>query len=77
MTPNALVDDNHKKPVSQTMGRRRIAADQTVVGKDAERVESLLQYVLLLAAWVVAFLLGKELQAGFAQWRARRRSEQK
>jgi hypothetical protein len=49
----------------------------SVVGKDAERVESLLQYGLLLAAWVVAFLLGKELQTGFAQWRARRRSEQK
>ncbi|HLI26203.1 MAG TPA: hypothetical protein VKZ60_03985 [Chloroflexota bacterium] len=40
-------------------------------------MESLLQYGLLLAAWVVAFLLGKELQTGFAQWRARRRSEQK
>lgn len=40
-------------------------------------MEYLLQYVLLLAAWVVAFLLGKELQTGFAQWRARRRGEQR
>ncbi len=26
---------------------------------------------LLLGGWVVAFLLGKELQTGFALWRAR------
>jgi hypothetical protein len=26
---------------------------------------------LLLGGWVVAFLLGKQLQAGFAEWRAR------
>jgi len=28
---------------------------------------------LLLVGWVVAFLLGKELQNGFAQWRDRHR----
>jgi hypothetical protein len=28
-----------------------------------------LQFGLLLAGWVVAFLLGKELQVGFKQWR--------
>ena len=38
-------------------------------------MEDLMQYTLLLSGWVVAFLLGKELQTGFAQWRARRRSE--
>jgi hypothetical protein len=31
------------------------------------------QYGLLVAGWTVAFLLGKELQSGFAQWRDRRR----
>ena len=31
------------------------------------------QYGLLVAGWTVAFLLGKELQGGFAQWRGRRR----
>ncbi len=31
------------------------------------------QYGLLVAGWTVAFLLGKELQGGFAQWRDRRR----
>lgn len=30
-------------------------------------------YGLFVAAWTVAFLLGKELQGGFAQWRDRRR----
>ena len=29
------------------------------------------QYGLFVAAWTVAFLLGKELQAGFAKWRGR------
>jgi hypothetical protein len=33
------------------------------------------QIGLLFAGWVVAFLLGKELQAGFLQWREGRRSE--
>jgi hypothetical protein len=31
------------------------------------------QFALLLAAWTVAFLLGKELQSGFSQWRNRDR----
>ena len=31
------------------------------------------QTALLLVGWVVAFMLGKELQAGFAQWQAARR----
>ncbi len=44
-------------------------------GKDLRLVESMMQYVLLLFAWIVAFLLGKELQAGFAQWWGQRRSE--
>ena len=30
---------------------------------------------LLLGGWVVAFLLGKELQAGYLQWRARSTSD--
>jgi hypothetical protein len=29
------------------------------------------QFMLLLAGWVVAFLLGKELHSGFRQWRMR------
>ena len=32
------------------------------------------QYALLLVGWLAAFLLGKELQRGFAAWRERRRS---
>jgi hypothetical protein len=31
------------------------------------------QITLLVAAWIVAFLLGKELQTGFAQWWEKRR----
>jgi hypothetical protein len=31
------------------------------------------QFGLLIAAWTVAFLLGRELQTGFAQWRNRDR----
>jgi hypothetical protein len=27
------------------------------------------EFVLLLSGWVVAFLLGRELQTGFRQWR--------
>ena len=30
-----------------------------------------LEFVLLLSGWVVAFLLGRELQIGFRQWRLR------
>ena len=33
------------------------------------------QIGLLLVGWVVAFLLGKELQTGFLQWREGRRGE--
>jgi hypothetical protein len=29
------------------------------------------EFVLLLGGWVVAFLLGRELQTGFRQWRLR------
>ena len=30
-----------------------------------------LEFVLLLSGWVVAFLLGRELQTGFRLWRLR------
>jgi hypothetical protein len=30
-----------------------------------------LEFILLLSGWVVAFLLGKELQTGFRLWRLR------
>jgi hypothetical protein len=30
-----------------------------------------LEFLLLLSGWVVAFLLGRELQTGFRQWRMR------
>jgi hypothetical protein len=30
-----------------------------------------LEFVLLLGGWVVAFLLGRELQTGFRLWRVR------
>jgi hypothetical protein len=30
-----------------------------------------LEFLLLLSGWVVAFLLGRELQTGFRQWRLR------
>ncbi|HEY0583578.1 MAG TPA: hypothetical protein VGE94_15445 [Chloroflexota bacterium] len=30
-----------------------------------------LQFLLLLSGWVVAFLLGRELQTGFREWRLR------
>ncbi len=32
-----------------------------------------LELILLLAGWVVAFLLGQELSKGFSQWRTRTR----
>jgi hypothetical protein len=31
------------------------------------------QFGLLLGAWIAAFMLGKELQSGFAQWWDRRK----
>ena len=31
------------------------------------------QTALFMVGWIVAFMLGKELQAGFAQWQAARR----
>ena len=30
-----------------------------------------LEFGLLLSGWIVAFLLGRELQNGFTQWRTR------
>jgi len=33
----------------------------------------LVHYGLLIAGWVVAFMLGKELHSGYAQWRQSRR----
>jgi len=30
-----------------------------------------LEFVLLLSGWVIAFLLGRELQTAFRQWRLR------
>jgi hypothetical protein len=30
-----------------------------------------LEFLLLLSGWVAAFLLGRELQTGFRQWRLR------
>jgi hypothetical protein len=39
-------------------------------------VEEMMQFGLLLSAWIMAFMLGRELQVGFAQWRERRRSSQ-
>jgi hypothetical protein len=30
-----------------------------------------MEFLLLLIGWVVAFLLGRELQTGFRQWRVR------
>jgi hypothetical protein len=35
----------------------------------------LAEFGLLLVSWVVAFLLGKELQGGFAQWQETRRGK--
>jgi len=31
-----------------------------------------LEFLLLLAGWIVAFLLGEQLNAGFRQWRTQR-----
>ncbi len=31
------------------------------------------QFGLMVAGWVVAFMLGKELRIGYVQWRTRRR----
>jgi hypothetical protein len=30
-----------------------------------------IEFLLLLSGWVVAFLLGRELQSGYRQWRLR------
>jgi hypothetical protein len=30
-----------------------------------------LEFLLLLSGWIVAFMLGRELQIGFRQWRLR------
>lgn len=35
----------------------------------------LIQVMLAVLGWLVAFLLGKELAVGFLQWRARRGDE--
>ena len=33
------------------------------------------QGALLMVGWVVAFMLGRELQSGFAQWQGTRRQK--
>ena len=33
------------------------------------------QGALLMAGWVVAFMLGRELQSGFSQWQGSRRQK--
>ena len=38
-------------------------------------VVELAQGALFLAGWVVSFMLGRELQIGFAQWQGMRRRE--
>ena len=35
-----------------------------------------LEFLLLLSGWIVAFLLGKELQTGFRLWRTRAAEQQ-
>jgi hypothetical protein len=49
-------------------------AARTGAGRPGDRVD-IAQAAVLLVGWVVAFLLGKELQAGFLQWRQGRRGE--
>jgi hypothetical protein len=66
-----VVPGRRPSPTSRTPSEAAHAA----TGKDLYRVEDMMQYGLLFSAWIVAFMLGKELQVGFAQWRARRRSE--
>ncbi|HEY2592571.1 MAG TPA: hypothetical protein VGK33_01570 [Chloroflexota bacterium] len=34
-----------------------------------------LEFVLLLSGWVVIFLLGREVQTGFRQWRLKSASQ--
>jgi hypothetical protein len=34
-----------------------------------------LEFLLLLSGWIVAFLLGRELQTGLRQWRMRTAEE--
>ena len=46
----------------------RAAAARLGAGRLGDRVD-IAQAAVLLVGWVVAFLLGKELQAGFPQWR--------
>lgn len=38
-------------------------------------VMELAQGALLMAGWVVSFMLGRELQIGFAQWQGMRQQE--
>jgi hypothetical protein len=34
-----------------------------------------LEFLLLLSGWIVAFLLGRELQTGYRQWRLKSAEE--
>jgi hypothetical protein len=49
--------------------------DAVLARLESMLVPDVIQYVLLLVGWVLAFMLGKELQTGFAQWWQQRRSE--
>jgi hypothetical protein len=46
--------------------------DTPKTGRETPRMPvETLEFLLLLSGWVVAFLLGRELQTGFRQWRMR------
>ncbi len=57
------------------------AADLSLRGRPAHTAYDLgdeplmtvetLEFLLLLSGWIVAFLLGRELQTGYRQWRLR------
>jgi hypothetical protein len=61
------------------MARRRLYGGDSVVSrnqrKELRAMADLVQPALLIAGWTAAFLLGKELQGAFTQWRASKRSE--
>lgn len=65
MCSSAVSGDNTESPAPESEASSQGAIADVIPPE-------MIQLWLIVAGWLVAFLLGKELATGFTQWRARR-----
>jgi hypothetical protein len=66
---------NHQLAAASQAAVLLIASVSWICERGLGALENWLQPALLIAGWTAAFLLGKELQVAFTEWRAKRRSQ--